>query len=72
MMNPRDRAYAQAAAAAMEDDEIDALCTRLLARADSQLTEDVLQQRTDLRIAAFLLHRYLRDSRDKANEGDLS
>jgi hypothetical protein len=32
MMNPRDRAYAQAAAAAMEDDEIDALCTSLLAR----------------------------------------
>ena len=59
--------YARAVAAAMEADEIDSLAARLEARAD--ITDDVIHQKTDLRVASILLRRYLRDERDRANEG---
>jgi hypothetical protein len=51
----------------MEADEIDSLAARLEARAD--ITDDVIHQKTDLRVASILLPRYLRDERDRANEG---
>jgi hypothetical protein len=70
MNHPRDKAYARAVAAAMEADEVDSLAARLEARADSALTDDMTQQRTDLRVAAILLRKFLRDERDRANEGD--
>ncbi len=54
----------------MDDYEIAALADRLEARAaDSILMTDQPRQRADLRIAAIVLRRLLRDARDRADEG---